>query len=171
MWCFGPWMNHLSPVWLSSFKFIFLSDSWCVSLVQWREILHRFLAFIHAFIHYPSFAYEWNRKFIPSWFTHSLASKPTHAFIQSFMRIFMTVLNGHENYHGFWGRGRGNPVKSVKETSWYIRVEVSISYHGCCMKYLLAKHNCTAIHIWSLIQGWCLNRCQFLDIDDDWNFG
>ena len=28
----GPWINHLPPVWWSNFRFMFLDDSWCVSL-------------------------------------------------------------------------------------------------------------------------------------------
>ena len=30
--CLQPWMNHLPPVWWSNFRFIFLNESWCVSL-------------------------------------------------------------------------------------------------------------------------------------------
>ena len=36
--CLGPWMNHLSPVWSSTFRFMFLNVSRCVSLVWWRRI-------------------------------------------------------------------------------------------------------------------------------------
>ena len=30
--CLGPWMGHLTHVWWSYFRFIFLIKSWCVSL-------------------------------------------------------------------------------------------------------------------------------------------
>ena len=30
--CLGPWMYHLPPVWWSNFMFMFLNESWCVSL-------------------------------------------------------------------------------------------------------------------------------------------
>ena len=31
--CLGPWTNHLSPVWWSTFRFRFLIVSWCEMLV------------------------------------------------------------------------------------------------------------------------------------------
>ena len=41
--CLGPCMNHLPPVWWSTFRFSFLNESWCVRLIQWRGISHWFL--------------------------------------------------------------------------------------------------------------------------------
>ena len=32
LWWLGPWMNHLPPVPWSGFMFMFLKESWCVSL-------------------------------------------------------------------------------------------------------------------------------------------
>ena len=57
LWCLEQHMNHLHPVWWSTFGFIILSDSCCASLVQLRGILYWFLVFIHVFINYPSFVY------------------------------------------------------------------------------------------------------------------
>ena len=58
---FGPWMNHLPPMWWSTFKFMFQNDSSCVSFTYWRGILFWFFffffAFILAFIQYTSFTY------------------------------------------------------------------------------------------------------------------
>ena len=30
LWFWGPWMNHLPPVWWSTFRFVFINDSWYV---------------------------------------------------------------------------------------------------------------------------------------------
>ena len=57
LWCLGPLMNHLRPVWWSNFRFMFLHDSWCVSLAGWRGSFYCRSAFILAFIHCPSFTY------------------------------------------------------------------------------------------------------------------
>ena len=54
MWCLGPWMNHLPPVWWTNYSFLFLNESWCVSLTQWRGILYWCLFFIIVFIHCPN---------------------------------------------------------------------------------------------------------------------
>ena len=35
----GRWMNHLPPVWWSTFRFRFLIVSWCESLIWWRWII------------------------------------------------------------------------------------------------------------------------------------
>ena len=45
-------------IWCSNLWPMFLNDSWCASLVQYREIFYCFLAFVHVFIHYPSFTYH-----------------------------------------------------------------------------------------------------------------
>ena len=57
--CWGPWVNPLClpPVWWSTVRFIFLNDSWCVSLLQWGGIFYGCFAYIVAFIHYLSFTY------------------------------------------------------------------------------------------------------------------
>ena len=52
--CLGPWMNHLPPVWWSNFRFMFLNESWCVSLTYWRGIFDWWLVFILVFIHCPN---------------------------------------------------------------------------------------------------------------------
>ena len=57
-WCLGPWMNHLPPVWWSNFSFMFLNESWCVSLAWWRGILYWYLVSIIAFIHCPNVALD-----------------------------------------------------------------------------------------------------------------
>ena len=38
LWCMGPWMNHLPPVWWSTFRFRFLIVSWYESLIWWSGI-------------------------------------------------------------------------------------------------------------------------------------
>ena len=34
--CLGSWMNQSPPIWWSTLKFIFLSDTWCVNLIWWK---------------------------------------------------------------------------------------------------------------------------------------
>ena len=38
LWCLGPWMNHLPPMWWSNFRFMFLNHSWCVNFIWWIGI-------------------------------------------------------------------------------------------------------------------------------------
>ena len=54
LWCLEPWMNHLPPVWLSKFRFMFLNESLCLSLTYWRGIFYWYLVFIIVFIHCPN---------------------------------------------------------------------------------------------------------------------
>ena len=57
LWCLGPRMNHLPPVWWSNFRSMFLNDSLCVSLIWWRGVFYCSFAFIIVFIHYQRFTY------------------------------------------------------------------------------------------------------------------
>ena len=43
--------NHLPPVWWSNFRFMFLNESWYVSLTWCGEIFYWCLVFIIVFIH------------------------------------------------------------------------------------------------------------------------
>ena len=57
MWCLRPWMNHLPPIWWSTFRFRFLIVSWYGSLIWWRGIFLLISCLYSCFVHYPSFAY------------------------------------------------------------------------------------------------------------------
>ena len=59
-----PWMKHLPPVWGSLLGLYLQNNSWCVSLVLWRGLFYWFLAFVHVFIHYLSFAYHFSCLFV-----------------------------------------------------------------------------------------------------------
>ena len=49
----GVWMNHLPPVWWSTFRYsFFLNGNRCVSLVWWRGILLLAFCLNSCFIHY-----------------------------------------------------------------------------------------------------------------------
>ena len=56
--CLRPDMNHLPPVWWSTFGFQFLNYSWCVSLIWRRDFFLFIFAFDIVLIHYPSCAYH-----------------------------------------------------------------------------------------------------------------
>ena len=62
LWCLGPWMNHLPPVWWSTFRFGFFNVSWCVSLVWRRGVLATDLLPLFMFYTLPSFAYHFPLK-------------------------------------------------------------------------------------------------------------
>ena len=47
--CLGPWMNHLSPIWWSTFRFIFLNDSWCVIMMWLKGIFYWLLPLFLSF--------------------------------------------------------------------------------------------------------------------------
>ena len=51
-------MKHLHPVWWSTFRFMFLNDSWCVNFIWWKRVFYWFLAIIVVFIQSPSFTYH-----------------------------------------------------------------------------------------------------------------
>ena len=55
--CLGPWVNHLPPVWWSTFWFSLLIVGWCESLIWWRGIFLLIFLPLSMFIHHPSFAY------------------------------------------------------------------------------------------------------------------
>ena len=58
----GVWMNRLPPVNWSTFRFRFLKDNWCLTLVWWTGNSYWFLAFIYVFI-LPKFCllcFLWN---------------------------------------------------------------------------------------------------------------
>ena len=46
VWYLVQWMNRLPPVWWYNGRFMFLKESWCVSLTWWRGIFYRYLVFI-----------------------------------------------------------------------------------------------------------------------------
>ena len=57
VWCLGSWMNHLPPVWRSTFRVRFLVVGWYETLITWRGFFS-LVSFLHSyFIHYPSFDY------------------------------------------------------------------------------------------------------------------
>ena len=51
VWYLVQWMNRLPPVWRCNGRFMFLKESWCVSLIWRRGIFFRYLVFIFVFIH------------------------------------------------------------------------------------------------------------------------
>ena len=100
--CFGPWMNRRMMV---HFFFIYLDDSWCVSLVWWRWFFYCFLVLIYAIIHYPSFAYNFSPQMIlllRQFFILSICTVISHrhslySFLLSEQRILEVFLN-HNKY-------------------------------------------------------------------------
>ena len=75
--CLGPWMNHLPPVQLSNFMFVFLNESWvCKFDIVKRNFLLMF-TFDHCLYTLPlpllslSYGSLWNNFFILStWYYH-----------------------------------------------------------------------------------------------------
>ena len=51
--CLVSWTDHLPPVWWSNFRFMFLNESWCVSLTQWRGIFYLIFSFYYCLYRLP----------------------------------------------------------------------------------------------------------------------
>ena len=66
LWCLGPWMNHLPPVWWSNFRLRFLIVGWCVSFIWWRGIFSLNFCLNSCLAHYSSFTHHFPLNLIDS---------------------------------------------------------------------------------------------------------
>ena len=60
LWCFGPWMSHLSLVWWSTFRFRFLIVICCENCIWWRGNFSLIYCLHSCFIQYQSFTYHFS---------------------------------------------------------------------------------------------------------------
>ena len=65
--CLGLWVNHLLPVWWSTFRYRFLVVSWYGRLIWWRWILLFFSCLYSCFMEFPILHYYFSSHFnLPS---------------------------------------------------------------------------------------------------------
>ena len=83
LWCLRPWMNHLPPVWWSNFRFMFVNESWYVSLTLWKKIL---LAFSFYYWFYT----------LPKWYLYY--SSHTVSLRNSFFILSTIIFHGRSHY-------------------------------------------------------------------------